>query len=75
MHFHLDTRRPEPLARQAGGGGGGARRATLPEIVGERLRERPLPAGVDRAQLVALGLRYLQQAEDAAVAALPVIEG
>jgi DNA repair exonuclease SbcCD nuclease subunit len=75
MHFHLDTRRPEPLARQAGGGGGGARRATLPEIVGERLRERPLPAGVDREQLVALGLRYLQQAEDAAVAALPVIEG
>lgn len=75
MHFHLDTRRPEPLARHAGGGGGGARRATLPEIVGERLRERPLPAGVDRDQLVALGLRYLQQAEDAAVAALPVIEG
>jgi DNA repair exonuclease SbcCD nuclease subunit len=75
MHFHLDTRRPEPIARGRGGASGGARRATLPEIVAERLRERPLPAGVDRDQLVALGLRYLQQAEDAAMAALPVSEG
>jgi hypothetical protein len=30
---------------------------------------------VDREQLVSLGLRYLQQAEDAAMAALPVLEG
>ncbi|MCE2899817.1 MAG: exonuclease SbcCD subunit D [Gemmatimonas sp.] len=74
MHFHLDTRRPEPLARGQGGGSGASRRATLPEIVAERLRERALPAGVDRDQLVALGLRYLQQAEDAAVAAMPVLE-
>ena len=75
-HFHLDTRRPDPLPRRAGSGGGGAqqRRATLPEFVGERLRERPLPAGVDREQFVALGLRYLQQAEDAAMAAMPVLE-
>jgi hypothetical protein len=42
--------------------------------VGERLRERPLPVGVDREQFVAIGLRYLQQAEDAAVAAMPVLE-
>lgn len=74
LHFHLDTRRPEPLARRNGGGGGG-RRATLPEIVAERLRERVLPPGVDRDQLVSLGLRYLKQAEDAAMAALPVLDG
>jgi len=77
MHFHLDTRRPDPLPRRSGGGagGGGSRRATLPEIVGERLRERPLPADVDRDQFVALGLRYLHLAEEAAVAALPVMDG
>ncbi|GAB1342288.1 metallophosphoesterase family protein [Gemmatimonas sp.] len=77
-HFHLDTRRPEPLPRRSGHGSstaGGARRATLPELVGERLRERPLPAGVDREQFVTLGLRYLQQAEDAVMAAMPVVEG
>lgn len=77
MHFHLDTRRPDPLPRRAGGGAGsgGSRRATLPEIVGDRLRERPLPADVDRDQFVALGLRYLHLAEEAAVAALPVMDG
>lgn len=75
MHFHLDTRRPDPLPRRAGDGSGGrARRATLPELVAERLRERALPADVDREQFVALGMRYLKQAEDAAVAALPVLE-
>ena len=75
MHFHLDARRPEVLARRGKGEGAPGRRATLPELVAERLHERPLPAGVDREQLVSLGLRYLQQAEDAAMAALPVLEG
>ncbi|WP_353266764.1 DNA repair exonuclease [Gemmatimonas sp.] len=75
MHFHLDTRRPDPLPRRAGDGSGGrARRATLPELVAERLRERALPADVDREQFVTLGMRYLKQAEDAAMAALPVLE-
>ncbi|WP_434480044.1 metallophosphoesterase family protein [Gemmatimonas sp.] len=74
MHFHLDTRRPDPLPRRAGDGSGGrARRATLPELVAERLRERALPADVDREQFVTLGMRYLKQAEDAAMAALPVL--
>ncbi len=75
MHFHLDTRRPDPLPRRAGDGSGGrTRRATLPELVAERLRERALPADVDREQFVTLGMRYLKQAEDAAMAALPVLE-
>jgi hypothetical protein len=75
MHFHLDTRRPEPLARKRSGDGSPGRRQTLPEIVADRLRERVVPVGVDRDALVTLGLRYLQQAEDAAMAAMPVLDG
>lgn len=75
MHFHLDARRPEPLARRRTGDGGPGRRQTLPELVADRLRERVLPTGVDREALVTLGLRYLQQAEDAAMAAMPVVDG
>ncbi|MBL0937291.1 MAG: DNA repair exonuclease [Gemmatimonadaceae bacterium] len=76
LHFHLDTRRPEPIPRQGGkGSGSGTRRATLTDIVTARLRERPLAAGVDRNALVQLGVQYLQQAEEAAMAALPVLEG
>jgi DNA repair protein SbcD/Mre11 len=75
MHFHLDARRPEPLARKRSGDGSPGRRQTLPEIVADRLRERVLSAGVDRDALVTLGLRYLQQAEDAAMAAMPVLDG
>lgn len=72
MNFHLDTRPPEPLVRQRTGEGAPGRRATLPEILAERLQERPLPPGIERQQLKTLGLRYLQQAEDAAAAAVPV---
>ena len=72
MNFHLDTRPPEPLVRQRTGEGAPGRRATLPEILAERLQARPLPPGIERLQLKTLGLRYLQQAEDAAAAAVPV---
>lgn len=75
MHFHLDTRRPEPMVRTRSGGGSPGRRATLPEILAERLQERTLPPGIEREQLVTMGLRYLQQAEDAASAAMPVVDG
>ena len=75
MHFHLDTRRPEPLVRRKTGEGSPGRRATLPEILAERLRERVLPAGIERETLVTTGLRYLQLAEDAVTAAMPVVDG
>jgi len=75
MHFHLDTRRPEPLRRKSGGEGAPGRRATLPELVMERLQERVIPTDLNRDTLVTLGLRYLQQAEDAATAAMPVVDG
>jgi hypothetical protein len=73
LHFHLDARKPEPVSRRAGEGAPG-RRATLPEIVAERLRERTLTAGLDRDEFVALGLRYLGQAEEALTAAMPAAE-
>lgn len=74
MHFHLDTRRPEPLARKRTGEGSPGRRSTLPELLAERLQERTLPPGIDRTTFVTLGLQYLQQAEDAATAAMPVAD-
>jgi len=75
MHFHLDTRRPDPVRRVKGGEGSPGRRATLPDLVAERLQDRALPSGIDRDALVSLGLRYLQQAEDASTAAMPVVDG
>ena len=71
LHFQLDTRKPEaPLLRVSGGAPG--RRATLEELVANRLRERVLPTGVDREQLVTLGMRYLADAEETVGAAMPV---
>jgi len=75
MHFHLDTRRPEPERRKSAGEGAPGKRATLPELVAERLQDRVLPPGLDRDALVSMGLRYLQQAEDAVTAAMPAIDG
>jgi hypothetical protein len=65
-HFHLDTRRPEILRAAAGGAPG--RRPSLADTVRDKLRARLLPSDVDRDALVALGLRYLEEA-DAVVAA------
>ena len=73
LHFQLDTRKPETVATRMMGGAPG-RRATLEELVAERLRERVLPAGVERELLVTTGLRYLAEAEESVGAALPVAE-
>ncbi|HSA54555.1 MAG TPA: metallophosphoesterase [Gemmatimonadaceae bacterium] len=72
LHFHLDTRRPEIVRQSASGAPG--RRPSLMETVRDKLRTRPLPADVDREALVALGLRYLRDAdqlEHEALAATP----
>ncbi len=63
LHFLLDTRRPE-LIRVHGHGAPG-RRPSLAETVREKLRSRVLESDIDREALVALGLRYLEQAEAA----------
>jgi DNA repair protein SbcD/Mre11 len=53
LHFHLDIRRPE-VQRTVGVGAPG-RRQTLPDLVREYLRGRPLPAELDREEFVRLG--------------------
>ena len=75
LHFHLDTRRPE-IIRSVGHGAPG-RRPTLADFVRDKLRERVVPADVDRDALVTLGLRYLKDAEerDSPSAAPPNIGG
>ena len=71
LHFHLDTRRPE-IIRSVGHGAPG-RRPSLADFVRDKLRERMVPADVDRDALVDLGLRYLKDAEerDSPTAGLP----
>lgn len=61
LHFLLDTRRPE-LSPVHGRGAPG-RRPSLAETVREKLRSRVLESDIDREALVALGLRYLEEAE------------
>jgi exonuclease SbcD len=75
LHFHLDTRRPE-IIRSVGHGAPG-RRPSLADFVRDKLRERVVPADVDRDALVTLGLRYLKDAEerDSPSAALPNLGG
>ena len=58
LHFQLDTRKPDPVSTRTTTGGAPGRRATLEELVAERLRDRLLPGGIDREALVTLGLRY-----------------
>jgi DNA repair protein SbcD/Mre11 len=59
LHFQLDARRPE-VAQIAGVSN---RRASLAEIVREKLRDRPIESDLDRDALVTLGLSYLREAE------------
>jgi DNA repair protein SbcD/Mre11 len=72
LHFHLDTRRPEILRVSASGAPG--RRPSLAETVREKLQNRLLTSNIDREALVALGLRYLEEASALSVAA-PVAPG
>jgi exonuclease SbcD len=71
LHFQLDTHRPETIRRIAGGAPG--RRASLDELVRDKLRERQIPADVDREALVTLGVKYLKDAEEReSVSGMPV---
>jgi DNA repair exonuclease SbcCD nuclease subunit len=73
LHFYLDARRPEtggPRSMLSG------RRASLADIVRDKLHGRPLASDVDRPALVELGMRYLSDAaarEEGALAA--AVEG
>lgn len=61
LHFHLDIRRPE-VQRTVGVGAPG-RRQTLPDLVRDYLRGRPLPAELDREEFVRLGGELMDAVE------------
>jgi exonuclease SbcD len=65
LHFRLDTKPPEAVRREGAGAPG--RRLTLEEELRVFLKHRwkPESGRVDREALIELGLRYLQQAEEA----------
>lgn len=56
LQFQLDLRRPEVTGKRVGSGAPG-HRLTLPEVVEQYLRERPLPASIDRDDFVQTGLQ------------------
>ena len=70
LHFQLDVRKPEAVRVDRSGAPG--RKASLADTLRESLRARNLPNDVERDAFVALGLRYLEQAEESEPApALP----
>lgn len=72
VHFHLDARRPAARTRTAPDGT--LPRRTLAMMLTDHLRDCALAGGVDRSAFLARGLQLLQDAEDAAAAAMPVLE-
>lgn len=70
LHFHLDTRKPELIRRNASGGP--VRRPSLADTVREKLVTRVLGDDIDRAAFVELGLKYLHEA-DVLASTVPVI--
>jgi exonuclease SbcD len=64
LHFHLDTRRPEAIRSDRSGAPG--RRPSLADTLRESLRSRVLTTDIDRERLIALGLQYLDDAEQVA---------
>lgn len=61
LSFILDLRRPEIARRQVAGGP--ARRPSVADVVREQLTTREIPTDLDRARLVELGMKYLDDAE------------
>jgi DNA repair protein SbcD/Mre11 len=61
LSFILDLRRPESTRRQTGGAP--ARRPSVVDVVREQLNSRDIPSDLDRARLVELGMKYLEDAE------------
>jgi DNA repair exonuclease SbcCD nuclease subunit len=61
LSFHLDTRKPESAHRDAAGAP--SRRPSVIEVVREQLSTRAIPADLDRARFVELGMKYLNEAD------------
>ena len=62
LYLHLDFRRPEEEGSVGVGSPG--RRQTLPELVREYLKRRPLPERLSRERFVALGLEMLADPDE-----------
>jgi hypothetical protein len=62
LNFQLDVRKPEAVKQERSGAPG--RKASLADTLRDALQARALPNDVERDALVALGLGYLQQAEE-----------
>ena len=75
LHFQVDARRPDPVVRRRDGDAAPGRRATLTDLVHAALAGRTLPPGLERDAFVALGMRYLEQAGEAAASLPPAPEG
>lgn len=75
LHFQVDARRPDPVVRRRAGDAAPGRRATLTDLVHAALAARTLPPAVARDAFVAQGMRYLEQAGEAAAASLSAGEG
>ena len=69
LSFILDFRRPEITRRQTAGGP--ARRPSVADVVREQLTTRDIPTDLDRARLVELGMKYLDDAEVIQTTAAP----
>lgn len=61
LSFILDLRRPEATRRQVSGGP--SRRPSVSDVVREQLNTRSIPTDLDRARLVELGMKYLDDAD------------
>src|SRR5687767_5252408 len=61
VNFHLDTRRPEVVRRDATGAP--SRRPSVMDVVREQLSTRAIPADLDRERFVELGMQYLGEAD------------
>lgn len=72
LHFQLDARRPDVMRHSASGSGAPGRRASLADTVRDHIRSRSVVPGVDKDSLVALGLKYLSEAETVAISSAVV---
>jgi DNA repair protein SbcD/Mre11 len=73
LNFQLDIRRPDVYRLQAAGGPG-RRQMDLKDIVADKLRMRPLDAGVDRDVLVARAISYIDEAQAMGIPSAPLVE-
>lgn len=71
LHFNLDARKPEE-GRRVSASGAPVKRPSLADTLREKLTSRTLNEDIDRSEFVAMGVRYLGDA-DAVAATSPAL--